>query len=66
MNSIEQRLTALELRSQNDDCVPALVQVIGPEGRSPEQIHAAAAALKNGARIITIMEYDATRHDSLS
>ena len=62
MNSIKQRLTTLEQLSETIAVPPAaLVHVIGPDGRSSEQIAQAAAALAAGTRIVVISYKDASR-----
>lgn len=60
MSTILARLAALE-RSRETDALPApaLVQVIGPHGPTPEQVVAAAVAEKNGTQIFKIVFKDA-------
>jgi hypothetical protein len=58
MLTIKQRLVILEQRGANEIVKPIEVEIVGPEGRTPEQQAAAALALKNGVKLVSIVYRD--------
>jgi hypothetical protein len=58
MLAIEQRLAALEGRAIASDVRPILVEIVGPDGRTPEQEAGAALAIANGTEVVSVTYRD--------
>ena len=64
-SSLEGRLAALESRSPTTAPARAVVQVIGPDGRTAAQEQAADCAIRNGVRVVEIKYKDGRRQPQM-